>query len=1024
VARRRTYRLLIGLLAAAVAGGVGTGVAVAAQPAPTTLLAAAAGSATPIPGWLMQTSAQVGNDAAVSQPGYSTSGWLPVAARSTVYAGLVANGRYPDPFYSANMAGVPTAQFQVPWWYRADIQVADDPGVHTSLDFSGVLSAADVWVNGTRVATTADIAGVYPEHELDITSLVKPGTNSIAFKVSPNDPNKNLTMGWIDWAETPPDQNMGIVRDVVVRRSGSAALRNAHVVDTLNAARTHADLVVKADVENTTGSAVTATVAGTVAGRAISTTVSLAADQTQTVSFPAVGLDNPALWWPAGMGAPTLDDLTLTATVAGAVSDTAHEQFGIRSVASALNSSGARTYTINGRPLLIKGGGWAPDLLLRWDPTYAQDRLQYALDLGLNTIRLEGHLEPDEFFQMADQLGILTLPGWECCDKWQSISSWTAADYTVAAASAVSEGAALRDHPSVLSFLIGSDEAPTAKAETGYLNALHSVDFPDPIVSAAASASSPQLGLSGMKMTGPYDWVPPNYWYDSTQTDPESGSGGAWGFDSETSAGPDIPTLDTLNRMMTPSELNTLWTDPSANEYHRSNSDTFGNLKLYGNALTARYGKPTSLTDFDKKAQLAQYENVRAQYEAYGRNFTSATNPATGVIYWMYNSPWTSLHWQLFDRYLDQGGQYYGAKEANKALHVQYSYDNKGVSVVNRNHDPVTGLGVKVDLFDVNGVSKYSATASSVSVAGDGAHTTPLTIPAVSGLPTTYLARLILTDSSGQEIDRNVYWLSTKSDVMDWSNNDWYYVPTTSYADLTGLQSMAQSSVQALASSTTSGANTVTTVTLHNTGSGTTPALFTDAHVVDSAGAPVLPIRWSDNEVTLWPGESTTLTATYRTSDLHGSAPSVRVSGWNIGTTTVGAGGSVPPPATQHIEAETGTISTGGTVDSNHAGFTGTGFVNTANATGAYLQIPVTVPAAGNYRLTFRYSNGTGAGRPMSVTVGAAAAGSLPFPVTANWDTWSTATVTVPLAAGANAVRATATTSGGGPNLDWLEVGS
>src|SRR5699024_5363913 len=128
-----------------------------------------------------------------------------------------------------------------------------------------------------------------------------------------------------------------------------------------------------------------------------------------------------------------------------------------------------------------------------------------------------------------------------------------------------------------------------------------------------------------------------------------------------------------------------------------------------------------------------------------------------------YNSPWTSLHWQLFDRYLDQGGSYFGAHEANKALHVQYSYDNRQISVVNRDHDPVSGLSVKVDLFDVNGTSKYSAGKSGVTVGGDGAHATPLTLPAVRNLPATYLARLTLTDAAGREIDRNVYWLSTKA---------------------------------------------------------------------------------------------------------------------------------------------------------------------------------------------------------------------------------------------------------------------
>jgi exo-1,4-beta-D-glucosaminidase len=493
--------------------------------------------------------------------------------------------------------------------------------------------------------------------------------------------------------------------------------------------------------------------------------------------------------------------------------------------------------------------------------------------------------------------------------------------------------------------------------------------------------------------------------------------------------------MDTLTRMMTSSELNTLWTSPTTAQYHRSNSTTFGNLKLYGNALNARYGKATSLDDYVKKAQLAQYENIRAQYEAYGRNFTSATNPATGVIYWMYNSPWTSLHWQLFDRYLDQGGSYFGAHEANKNLHVQYSYDNNGVSVINRNHNAAGGLGVKVDLFDVNGVSKYSATASSVSVNGDGAKATPLTIPAVSGLPSTYLARLILTDSSGKEIDRNVYWLSTKADVMDWANNDWYFVPTTASADLTGLQSMTRTSVSASGSSTTSGANTISTVTLRNTGGGTAPAFFVDAHLVNSAGKPVLPVQWSDNEVTLWPGDSVTLTATYRTSDLKGSAPSVRVSGWNIPSSTVNVGGgstpttpistpptTTPPNGPQHIEAETGTVSAGGTVDTNHNGFTGAGFVNTANATGAYLEIPVTAAAAGNATLTFRFSNGTTAARPMALTVNGTAAGTYAFPVTADWDTWSTAAVTVPLQAGANTVRVTATTANGGPNLDSLDV--
>jgi exo-1,4-beta-D-glucosaminidase len=148
--------------------------------------------------------------------------------------------------------------------------------------------------------------------------------------------------------------------------------------------------------------------------------------------------------------------------------------------------------------------------------------------------------------------------------------------------------------------------------------------------------------------------------------------------------------------------------------------------------------------------------------------------------------------------------------------------------------------------------------------------------------------RLTLSNPSGREIDRNVYWLSKKSDVIDWPNNDWYYVPTTSYADLTGLAGMAKAPLSATASSKARADGTsTTTVTLKNTGTGKIPAFYVDTHVVDSAGKPVLPIQRSDNAISLWPGESKTLTSTYRTSDLHGSAVKVRVSGWNVPAQTV-----------------------------------------------------------------------------------------------------------------------------------------
>ncbi|MFE9452798.1 exo-beta-D-glucosaminidase [Streptomyces sp. NPDC006739] len=899
-ARRRlvTAAVALGLLCSL---GTSAGAAVRdpSPPHPSvrpTHVPATAGTATPLSGYAIQSTAKVGDPAeAVSSPGYPATGWYPAGPRSTVLAALLADGVYADPFFSTRLRDIPKADFQVPWWYRSDFTVTDTSR-RTYLDFSGVISAADVYVDGHRAAGAADVTGAYTHHELDITSLVGPGTNTVAFRVRPNDPNKDLTMGWIDWLQPPPDQNMGIVRDVLVRRGGPVALRDAHVVTRLAVpSLATADLTVRAQARNDSGAPVTAEVTGSVGGTDLATTVRLAAHETKTVTFtpadtPGLHLTAPRVWWPAGMGGQPLYDLDLTASVSGAVSDTAHDTFGIRDVQAPLNADGARQYRINGRALLIRGGGWSPDEFLRWDRTYAEDRLKYALDLGLNTIRLEGHLEPDEFFDLADRYGILTLPGWECCDKWEGNvngdekgDKWTDADYPVASASMAAEAARLRDHPSVISFLVGSDFAPDAKIEKTYLDALKAADWTAPVVAAASDKSAPRLGGSGMKMTGPYDWVPPGYWYAKRE-------GGATGFNSETSAGPDIPTLDTLRRMMTPAELDTLWENPDAQQYHRSPSATFGTLKLYDDALTGRYGAPTSLADYVRKAQLAQYENVRAQYEAYRRGATDSSRPATGVIYWMFNSGWTSLHWQLMDRYLDQGGAYFGAKKANEPLHVQYSYDNRSVVVVDNLHSPATGLTARATLFDPDGTQKYDRTVTGVRVNGDGAHTTALTLPAsVSGLSTTYLARLVLTDGVGREVSRNVYWLSTGPDTLDWAHTDWWYTPTTSYADLTGLASMAKAPVAATASTRSADGTSTTTVTVRNTDGGRTPSLLTDVHLVDAQGRPVLPVRWSDNEVSLWPGESVTLTATYRTADLHGSSPQVRISGWNTDERTVPA---------------------------------------------------------------------------------------------------------------------------------------
>ncbi|QNP66802.1 cellulase family glycosylhydrolase [Streptomyces genisteinicus] len=123
-------------------------------------------------------------------------------------------------------------------------------------------------------------------------------------------------------------------------------------------------------------------------------------------------------------------------------------------------------------------------------------------------------------------------------------------------------------------------------------------------------------------------------------------------------------------------------------------------------------------------------------------------------------------------------------------------------------------------------------------------------------------------------------------------------------------------------------------------------------------------------------------------------------------------------------EAENAVVSRG-VVESNHAGYTGTGFVNYDNAQGSHVQWTVDAATAGRATLTLRYANGTSASRPMDITVGGVlVADDRAFPPTGSWSSWTTVSITTDVKAGANTVRATATTSAGGPNVDHLSVGA
>jgi len=126
--------------------------------------------------------------------------------------------------------------------------------------------------------------------------------------------------------------------------------------------------------------------------------------------------------------------------------------------------------------------------------------------------------------------------------------------------------------------------------------------------------------------------------------------------------------------------------------------------------------------------------------------------------------------------------------------------------------------------------------------------------------------------------------------------------------------------------------------------------------------------------------------------------------------------------APTRYEAENASYVSGSTVDDNFAGYSGTGFVNTPNSAGSYVEFTVNAAGAGNAKLALRYANGTTDNRPADIAVNATVVKSgYSFPPTSTWSAWTTTTVSVPVGAGSNKIRLTATGSGGLANTDYLD---
>lgn len=834
--------------------------------------------------WQIQSSAIAGdNGNRISSTEYQPGEWYPTKVPSTVLAGLVELGEYENIFFNNNLEKISGDRFDEPWWYRKEFQLPECVENQTvRLRFNGINYRADIWLNGEKIASSDTLKGGFRIFTMDVTDKVQEGQNAIAVNVEHQEPG-DPTLGFVDWNPVPPDRNMGIWRNVELLVSGPVSINQPFVkteVDT--STLDQANLTVSTLLTNHSNNRVEGVVRGKIGSTVnFHQNVRLAAGETKKIiftpsQFEQLVIQNPRLWWTHNLGEPNLYNLELDFSINDQVSDREKVRFGIRSVTDYITKEGHRGYKLNGKKILIRGGGYTDPMLLNASPDYEEAAVDYAIQMNLNTLRFEGFWGNNEhLYDLADEKGILIMIGWSAEWEWEGYIGTPADEFggvktedqmMVAAESWEDQLTWLRNHPSIFAWIYGSDKLPRPALERKYLATQEIIDTNAPYAGAAQEHNSIYTGPTALKMRGPYDYVPPVYWYADTQR------GGAFGFNTETGPGPQIPLRESLEKMM---PADSLWPISSSWLYHAARGE-FHNFDYYNGAMNNRLGEPDGLNDYLRKAQFLNYEGMRAMFEA----FNSNRFEATGIIQWMYNSSWPKLWWQLYDYYLLPNAAFYGARKANEPLHISYNYGENRVEVMNNMLTADQPLTAKITVLNVDFefVLEKEVTIDKLP---SRATKEILRLPESLPLSKTYFLDLKLLDSERETVSSNFYVLSTQEEKLNDEGSTWFVTPQSQFADFTMLEELPDVRLNVLKSFEQKDDSTVATVTLENPSDELAFMVHLNLRKSESDES-VVPVFWDDNYFTLLPGERITVTGTCKTRDLEGENPEVFVSGWNI----------------------------------------------------------------------------------------------------------------------------------------------
>ena len=753
--------------------------------------------------------------------------------------------------------------------YKAiDKSIFDDAWVFTTqfkapkgqchvLRFEGLNYSADIELNGRLIASRDTTFGTFCVREFDITSLAR---RNNTLKVTLRRAHEgDLNAGYVDWNPRPVDESMGIIRPVTLISTPGVQVQDVFVKPLVNAADlSRAQFEAQITLVNRSSKAVEGTVEGRYEGGQFSLPVSLAAGETRVVRV-LEKVENPRIWWTAELGSPELYHLDVAFCKGKKVSHRAAVCFGLRSIESEITPFGHRQFILNGKKVLVKSAGWTDDILMQDTPESLEAQLKMVLDMGLNSIRFENIWGKDQtVYDLCDRMGLMALVGFSCQWEWESYCGLPETGSYGCINDPASEALAvryfhdqvmwLRNHPAVIGWLSGSDRIPNPRLEEQYLAIYDRLDY-RPYVCSASGLSS-LAGPSGMKMAGPYEYVGPDYWWIDNRR------GGAYGFNTETGPGLQIPQLESLKRIVGEKDL---WPIGPNWAYHcTASSSVMNSTDFLAHAMTQLYGQGESLEDFLRKAHAMDYDATRSMFEA----FRARVPAATGIVQWMLNSAWPSLYWQLYDWYGIPTAGYYGVKNANAPVQAVYNYADNSVYLVN-DAVPARDYKVRIRVYDADSQLRRSEEVTVCSRPRD-----PWKI--ASGIDGPCF--LSLEVEAGAYSASNFYCIPAGNNRYQWPLADWWGIPIETYADMQFVSRLPEVGLAMEVTPAGDGYD----VTLVN--KGAVIAYQNILKALDERGNLIPGTFWTDNFFPVLPGESRTV---------HCSLPQgckqarIAFSGWN-----------------------------------------------------------------------------------------------------------------------------------------------